>query len=102
MNLSTQYFHLARKSEKEGMPSAALLQYISSLLSGFHSGNLPYQAAEKIRRLQRVLRLSDDELLSCVHSYGTFSDFDCRSLVRFAITGNLSGIKDILSSYAGS
>lgn len=102
MNLSADYFRIAREEEKSDQPEAALFHYIFSLLSGLCSGELPYQATEKIRRLQKRLFLSDEQLLSCVHSYGVFSDSDCRKLLRFSIAGNLIGIKNVLSSSASS
>lgn len=98
MNFSDNYFLIAREEEKDGQYEAALLHYISSLLSGFSSGRLPYQSAEKIRRLQKKLQLSDDRLLSCVYCYKQFSVSDCQKLLYFSISGNLSEIKNILSS----
>ena len=102
MNLSADYFRIAREEEKSDQPEAALLHYISSLLSGLCSGELSYQATEKIRRLQKSLLLSDEQLLLCVHSYADFTVSDCRELLRFSIAGNLAGIKDILVSRASS
>ncbi len=102
MSFSDKYFRIAREEEKNGQPEAALLHYISSLLSGFCSGELSYQAANKIRLVQKSLLLSDEQLLSCVHSYADFTVSDCRKLLRFSIAGNLAGIKNILSSRASS
>lgn len=102
MNLSADYFHIAREEEKNDQLEAAFIHYISSLLSGLCSGELPYQATEKIRRLQNRLLLSDKQLLSCVHSYGAFSATDCRELLRFSIAGDLVRIENILSSRSSS
>lgn len=102
MSFSSDYFRIAREEEKNDQPEAALLHYISSLLSGFCSGELSYQAANKIRRIQKRLLLSDEQLLSFVHSYADFTDSDCRELIRFSIAGNLAGIKNILSSRSSS
>lgn len=100
MNLSADYFCLAREEEKSGQNEAALLHYLSSLFSALHSGKLSYQATEKIRRLQKKLLLSDEQLLSCVSSYGDFSEADCRKLLYFSIAGNLIEIERTLSVYA--
>ena len=102
MSFSDDYFRIAKEEEKSNQLEAALLHYISSLLSGFCSGDLPYQAANKIRRIQKSLLLSDEQLLSCVHSYADFTVSDCQELLRFSIAGNLAGIKNILSSRANS
>ena len=40
MNLSADYFRIAREEEKSDQPEAALLHYISSLLSGLCSGRV--------------------------------------------------------------
>lgn len=101
MNLCADYYNLAREEEKVGLLEAALIHYLSSLFSGFCSGKLPYQATEKIRRLQNKLLISDEQLLSCVHSYGHLSDADCRNLLAFSMAGDLAGIKGILSPSAG-
>lgn len=102
MSFSSDYFRIAREEEKNDQPEAALLHYISSLLFGFCSGELSYQAANKIRRVQKSMILSDEQLLSCVHSYADFTVSDCRELLRFSIAGDLVGIKDILASRTSS
>jgi len=98
MNNSENYFELARKEELNGHQASALLFYLSSFCASFNSkdAQYPYQATEKIRRLQLVLKLPDAELLGMVRSYGPLTDADCRDLLKYSINGNLSEIQAVL------
>lgn len=102
MTFSQEYFTLARNEELSGQPVSALLHYLSAFCAGFHPGmaQLPYQATAKIRKLQISLRMTDEELLSCVRSYGSLTDNECRRLLYYSIYGQLSEIRSILSGAA--
>lgn len=47
MNLSADYFRIAREEEKSDQPEAALLHYISSLLSGPALASCPIKLQRK-------------------------------------------------------
>lgn len=98
MNNSGNYFELARREELNDRQVSALLFYLSSFCASFNSENAqyPYQATEKIRRLQLALELPDAELLGMIHSYGPLTDADCRDLLKYSIDGNLSKIQAVL------
>lgn len=99
MSNAINYFELARTEEKQGRYCSALLFYISSFCDSFNSKAFQYPcgATAKIRNLQKQLLLTDEQLLSLVHSYGPLTDWECRNLLHYSIYGFLSGIKSVLS-----
>lgn len=98
MSKPSTYFQLARKEEKQGKHSAALLLYLSSFCEHFNSclDGYPSGTIEKIRRLQLQIGISDYHLLSLIRSYGFLTDNECRQLLYFSIHGFVSGIDAIL------
>lgn len=96
---ATQYFELAHAEETSGNEGAALLFYISSFCDSFNSayGDYPCGTVAKIRSLQNRLSLSDLQLLSLVHSYGSLSDAECQKLLSYSIYGCVTGIKAVLA-----
>ena len=104
MGNSKTYFNLAREEEINGRQASALLFYLSSFCDCFNStdSQYPYQATEKIRRLQIQLSLTDEELLSMIRSYGPLTDQECRCLFINCVYGNLSGIRCILAGSEAS
>lgn len=104
MDNSKTYFNLAREEEKNGHFASALLFYLSSFCESFNftDSQYPYQATEKIRKLQSHLFLSDSELLEMVRSYGRLTDQECRGLLSSCIDSDLAGIERILSGSEAS
>lgn len=92
------YYSLARIEEKHGNLGSALLFYLTSFCETYNAGCLyyPIGATNKIRRLQLNLGLTDDELYSMVRSYGPLTDQECRYLLRYSISGCITGIHAIL------
>lgn len=94
------YFTLALNEEKAGNEPAALLLYLSSFCDSFNSGDIqPCGTVAKIRMLQNLLSIPDQQLYTMLHSYGPLSDSECRKLLSYSINGNLSGIKATLAAY---
>lgn len=100
MTNAAQYFELAHTEEINGNECASLLFYLSSFCDSFNTitKDYPYGTVAKIRNLQNQLSLSDHQLLSLVHSYGSLSDAECRKLLSYSIYGYITGIKAVLSS----
>lgn len=96
---AARYFELAHAEETSGNDSAALLFYLSAFCDSFNSasGDYPCGTVAKIRSLQIQLSLSDLQLLSLVHSYGSLKDSECQKLLSYSIYGCITGIKAILS-----
>jgi len=96
---ATQYFELAHAEETSGNEGAALLFYISSFCDSFNSAyrDYPCGTVAKIRSLQNRLSLSDLQLLSLVHSYGSLSDAECQKLLSYSIYGCVTVIKAVLA-----
>lgn len=98
--MKNHYFTLALNEEKAGNEPAALLLYLSSFCDSFNSGDThPYGTVAKIRMLQNRLSIPDQMLYDMLHSYGPLSDYECRQLLSYAISGNLSGINTTLATY---
>lgn len=93
------YFRLARKEERSGNLAPALIFYISSFCASCNTGH-EHSAGTvaKIRRLQVHFGLNDAELCQMVRSYGILTDLECRYLLCFAISGNISGIHAVMSN----
>ncbi len=103
MTNTALYFELARSEEKAGNECAALLFYLSSFCDSFNSGapEYPYGTVAKIRMLQNRLSLPDQFLFSLMHSYGPFSDAECRKLLSDSINGDIAGINATLTGCTG-
>lgn len=101
---AARYFKLAYAEETKGSECAALLLYLSSFCDSLNSapGDYPCGTVAKIRSLQNRLFLSDLQLLSLVHSYGPFTDAECRKLLSYSICGSVTGIRAILASHDGT